>query len=359
MIQIIVKDSNWAFENKNSYIRMLYSNNMKLIITKRQWRNYYQVNKILLFLITLVILLALFPREGKFKYEFQRGKPWQHDDLIAPFDFAILKPQSELKKQRIIALSEAYLFFRVDKEKVEYAKSDFLARLDREGQGKITPLQKEQITKSGFALLDSIYKIGVIEMIPELENKSPDFTIAVVEDNIARILPVNSLLTISKANTYILLNLPVFQGVETKFILPLLQANITHNVLFDENLTNVQRDQTLANISTTRGMVQKGERIIAKGELVNEAKFQQLESLRLEFESKSGSGFNFKMILLGRLILISMALMVFGLFMYTFRHDIYIENRNIVLLLSLVTIMVSFTTVVMNMNVSYIMAVPI
>ena len=332
---------------------------MKLIISKRQWRNYYQINKILLFLITLVILLALFPREGKFKYEFQRGKPWQHDDMIAPFDFAILKPQSELKKERVNALSEAYLFFRLDNEKIEYAKSDFLARLDREDVGKITNQQKELIVKSVFAILDSIFNRGIIEMIPELEKESTDFSIAVVVNNVANIVPVNSLFTISSANTYILLHLPVFPGVEGKLILPLLQANIMHNVLFDANLTNAQRDQSLARISTTRGMVQKGERIIAKGELVNEAKFQQLESLRIEFESKSGSGYNFKMILLGRLILISMALLVFGLFMYTFRHDIYIENRNIVLLLLLVTIMVSFTTIVMNISVSYIMAVPI
>jgi len=332
---------------------------MKLIITKRQWRNYYQINKILLFLITLVILLALFPREGKFKYEFQRGKPWQHDDLIAPFDFAILKQQSELKKERTVALSEAYLFFRVYNEKLEYAKSDFLARLDRTAPKEMPVQQKELIIKAGFALLDSIYRKGIIEMIPELEKKSPDFKIAVLESNVAKIVPVNSLFTISKANEYILLNLPSFQGVDTKFILPLLQANIVHNVIFDDDITLAQREQALTNISTTRGMVQKGERIIAKGELVNESKFQQLESLRLEFESKSGSGYNFRMILLGRLILISMALLVFGLFVFTFRHDIYSENRNIVLLLFLITIMVSFTTFVMNISVSYIMAVPI
>ena len=95
---------------------------MKFIITKKLWRNYYQINKILLFLITLVILLALFPREGKFKYEFQRGRPWQHDDLIAPFDFAILKQKSELQKERRTALAEAYLFFRVDEDKIAKSK---------------------------------------------------------------------------------------------------------------------------------------------------------------------------------------------------------------------------------------------
>jgi hypothetical protein len=332
---------------------------MKIKISKKQWQNFYQINKIFLFLITLIVLLALFPREGKFKYEFQRGKPWEHDELIAPFDFAILKQQSELNRERKTALNEAYLFFRADTNKVEYAKSDFLARLDRVSQNGMTTQQKELIIKTAFALLDSIYSKGIIEMIPELEKKTPDFKIAVLQDNVARIVPANSLLTISKANEYILVQLAVAQGFDGKSILPLLQATIMRNVLFDEDLTMLQRTQSLANISTTRGMVQKGERIIAKGELVNESKFQLLESLRLEFESKSGSGYNFKMILLGRLILISMALLVFGMFLYTFRHDIYTENRNIVLLLLLITLMVSSTTLVMNMGVSYIMAVPI
>jgi hypothetical protein len=309
--------------------------------------------------MTLVILLALFPREGKFKYEFQRGRPWQHEDLIAPFDFAILKQQSELQLERKSALAEAYLFFRFDTEKIEYAKSDFLARLDRVVVNQPTALQKELIIKTAFALLDSLYSKGIIEMIPELEKKSPDFKIAVLQQNVARIVPVNSLFAIKKANDYILMNLATAQGIDGKFVLPLLQASIMHNVLFDQDLTRVQREQSLASISNTRGMVQKGERIIAKGELVNESKFQQLESLRLEFETRSGSGYNFNMILLGRIILISMALLVFGLFMYTFRFDIFIENRNIVLLLMLITIMVSFTTFIMNMKVSYIMAIPI
>lgn len=338
---------------------MLYSDIMNFKISKKQWRNYYQVNKIILFLLALVVLLALFPREGKFKYEFQRGKPWQHDDLIAPFDFAILKPQSELQSERKKALSESYLFFRVDNNKVEYAKSEFLARLDREAPKQMSTQEKELLIKTAFSLLDTVYKLGVIEMTPDLEKKSTDYKIAVVENNLAKIVPVNSLLSISKANEFILLHLPGYPGINTKLILPVLQSTLMHNVIFDEDLTLKQREQSLADISITRGMVQKGERIIAKGDLVNETKFQQLESLRLEFETKSGSGYNFKMIFVGRLILISMALLVFGLFLYTFRHDIYSENKNIVLLLLLVTIMVTFTTFIMNIKVSYIMAVPI
>lgn len=337
---------------------------MKFTFTKEQWSNYYQINKLVLFLITLIILLALFPREGKFKYEFQRGKPWQHDDLIAPFDFAVLKPTAELQKERKTALNEAYLFFRVDMQKVDYVKGDFLSQLEKANstdgnKDTINPMMKEMMIRAGFAILDSIYSRGIVELIPEIEGQSPDFQIAILRGNMAEIIPVGSLFTVGKANDYILQNLAMKQGVKAKFLLPLLQAAIDYNIVFDRELSRIQRDQTLSNISLTRGMLQKGERIIAKGELVNEAKYQQLESIRRQFESKSGLAYNYRMIMLGRIILISMALMVFALFMFTFRRDIYSVNSNIVLLLMLITIMVSVTTLVMNLNVSYIMAVPI
>lgn len=336
---------------------MLYSIPMKFTLTKRQWRNYYNVNRILLFIITLILLLALFPREGKFKYEFQKGKPWQHDDLIAPFDFAILKPQSELKKERSRALIDSYLFFRFNSEKLEYAKSDFLARLDRTTQ--FTYGEKEMIINTVFTILDSVYNRGIIEMVPAIEKKSKDFKVAVVRENVAKVTALGNLFTISRANEFVLTNLAARQNIDGKALLPIVQGTLTLNILFDEDLTRVQKEQSLANISLTRGMVQKGERIIAKGDLVTDSKFQQLESIRHEYESQSGEGYNFRIILLGRLILISMALLVFGLFLYTFRHDIYIINSNIVLLLLLITLMVTTTTLVMKINVNYIMAVPI
>ena len=62
----------------------------------------------------LVILVSLFPREGKFKYEFQKGSPWLHEDLIAPFDFAVLKPSGELTEERNQALRDLNPYFRFD-----------------------------------------------------------------------------------------------------------------------------------------------------------------------------------------------------------------------------------------------------
>ncbi|MBK7214148.1 MAG: phosphohydrolase, partial [Bacteroidales bacterium] len=141
--------------------------------------------------------------------------------------------------------------------------------------------------------------------------------------------------------------------------MPLLQQSLEHNIFYDDDFTVNQRDQALRSISTTRGMMQKGEKIIAKGELVTDSKYQVLVSFRNEYEQKIGVTSNYPMVLLGRIILVAIALMVFALFMITFRHDIFNENRNIVLLLMLISLMVISTTLVINNNVIYLNAVPL
>lgn len=335
---------------------------MKLNISKKQWRNYYQINKIILFLITLVILLSLFPREGRFKFEFQKGKPWQHDDFIATNDVPVRKSKAELEKERKNVLNDSYSYFRLDTEKKEFAKSDFLARLDKkvlsDSIAKRT-LLKDKLVTIAFSILDSIYNTGIIDIPAQLEEKSNDYQIAIIDGNTAKVNAIKTFLTIHSANDLLISLLASHSQTDAFILLPLLQQSLSYNIAFDENFTKTQQEQALNRVSVTRGMIQKGERVIAKGELVTDEKFQQLESIKAEFESKSVYSFNYKLIILGRIILIAMALMVFGLFLYTFRHDIYIANKNIVLMLLLITLMVSFTTLVMKINVNYLMAVPI
>lgn len=338
---------------------------MKFSFSKKQWHNYYQINKIILFLIALVILLSLFPKEGRFKYEFQKGKPWQHDDFIASSDVAIRKSKDELDKERSRVIGEMNAYFRFDEEKSEYVKSDFLARLDKKqkpdslGNFKSNKIVADKLIQTAFSIIDSVYRIGIIELSESFQGKGNDFQIAVIHGNNADIVPIGKFLTIHSANDLIIKLLASHSAQEANFLLPLLQQAISYNVTYDDLFTKIQQNQALEGISLTRGMIQRGEKVIAKGELVTDAKFKQLESIKTEFESKSVYSYNYRLIIIGRIILIAMALMVFGLFLYTFRHDIYIVNKNIVLMLLLITMMVSFTTLVINFNVNYLMAVPI
>jgi len=328
------------------------------------WKHYYNINKVIYFVIVLIILVSLFPREGKFKYELQRGKPWQHEDLIATSDFAIQKTQSELQKEQAEVLKESYSYFRFDSTLSKSAIDQFNIRLTSEWkkhkQDNPAFNEKEEFYRAiGVSILDSVFSKGIIEMSPATENLAPGARVALLKDNLAEIRDITDFFTIRSANEYILNRIGASRTISQALLLPLVQQSIVHNVFFDEEMTNNQKEQALRNISTTRGMLQKGEKIIAKGELLTDAKYQVLLSYRNDYEKRIRFTSNYSLILLGRGILVAIALLVFALFMITFRHDIFNENRNLVLLLMLITIMVTSTTMVINHNVSYLNAIPL
>jgi cyclic-di-AMP phosphodiesterase PgpH len=341
---------------------------VKTISMKRRflgyWKHYYNINKGIFFIIVLIILVSLFPREGKFKYELQRGKPWQHDDLIAPFDFAIKKTNEEIQLEQKDVLNEAYLFFRFDPEVARTAHDQFILQFEnnwKKQKGESTELnsQKQKTLETGLSILDSLFRRGIIELSPEMEKMAGYSRIAVIKDNVADIQELQYYFTIQTANDFVLNAAANVSGIDQPMLLNLLQQSIVHNIFYDEAFTSNQRDQLLRSISKTRGMMQRGERIISKGELVTDAKYQVLLSFRNEYEQRLGITSNYPMILIGRIILVAIALLVFALFMFTFRHEIFIENRNIVLLLMLITLMVSSTTLVINHNVTYLNAIPL
>lgn len=334
---------------------------MKLEINKQFWLNYYQYNKAVLFLIALILLILMFPRTGKFRYEFQKGKPWQHNDLIANADIPILKPESEILSERKTALQESFLYFAYDDEAGKLAEESFLHRFD-----SIAPSHLNRDFDNAGTLrqmaktwLDSLYIKGIIENSEELKGKNEDFAIALMHHNEARVVRLGEVFTINTANEWLLNRLSTLDHNTSSLLLPMLQESLAFNLFYDQTFSETQKKQAVERISLTRGMIKKGEKVIGRGEVVTEEKYLQLQSIKQDYESQSLLPDNYRMIVLGRVILISMALLVFALFMNTFRHDIFIQNRNTVLLLSLIVMMISFTTLLMNQKPEYLMIAPI
>jgi cyclic-di-AMP phosphodiesterase PgpH len=326
--------------------------------------HYYTVNKIILFMTVLVILVSLFPREGKFKYEFQKGSPWLHEDLIAPFDFAVLKPSGDLTEERNQALRDLNPYFRFDPA-IAATQLKILNTLFDSAWAKSPDYRNSSLVLRKkfhditFNLFDSVFTRGIVELIPEIENKPPSFKVAVVRGNEARTVELKSLFTISSADKFVRNRLMELSGIDPGFIIPLLENVIAQNVYYDVETTRSERDEALSNISLTRGMVQKGERIISRGELVSSDKFQMIESLRHDYEFRLGISSKYNLILLGQIILIAISLLVFVLFMIAFRHDIFNETKNSVLILLLITIMVFVTSIIIKYDVSYLYIVPL
>ena len=68
----------------------------------------------MILLASCFLIVYLFPKGGTFKYEFQKGKPWQHKTLYAPFDFSIIKTDSELEAEKKGVIQNESKYYRAN-----------------------------------------------------------------------------------------------------------------------------------------------------------------------------------------------------------------------------------------------------
>ena len=124
-------------------------------ITEKSSNNKDLFLKIALFAATVILLVLVLPKEGKFRYEFTKGKPWLHDDLYAPFDFAIIKYENELKAEQEDVLSRLKPFFTLDTAVYLNQKLQFEDEFDT----SIPDEEAEKIQTVGAAI-DYIVKVA-------------------------------------------------------------------------------------------------------------------------------------------------------------------------------------------------------
>jgi len=333
-----------------------------LKVTWTYLRNHYaEVYRVLLFALAAALLILMFPKEATFKYEFRKGKYWMHEDLVAPFDFAILKTEQELKTEKDTLLSVHKPFFTFDAGIADVKKKEFISRY--EALKSTVYSGDETKWKIDFRIclnvLDSLFKAGIIESVTAIENKSPDFGIMVLKDNIAYEKELGLLFTIASADQFIRNKLS--QGTLTDYqtSVRLLEESLAQNLRYDAVTTEKDRKNILGSVSLTKGMLETGQSIIAKGELITADKYQVLESLKKEYELQLGSNTRYYAVVIGQLLLLASAMIVLFLFLNSFRRDILINNKKIVFILLVVLLMVLVTSLVVHNFVNLIYLVPL
>jgi cyclic-di-AMP phosphodiesterase PgpH len=317
--------------------------------------NYNLLEKVTLFVIVIWLLILVFPREGKYKYEYQRGKPWQHEDLIAQVDFAILKPAEEFKQEQQKALEVLRPHFSrmtsVADNQINHALNYFNTTLDAQYKDSDEPKgEREKSVNVILSTLDTLFSHGIISLTSEIEDKPGDYLIWVINGNTAAQVPLSSLFTIQSAEKFIRKRVDLAEIVHKDIAYNTLVNALKQNIIYDNQATEKARQNILGEITNTKGMVQRGERIISKGELVNAENFQILESLRTDYENRLGSTFKYFNILIGQGLLISLTMIAFILFMISFRKDLFAENKKLVLMLLLILIMVTVASITIRNN---------
>ena len=328
---------------------------MKNILSK--FRDSNEPNfRLFLFVLTLVFILFLFPRQTKFKYEFTKGKPWLHESIIAPFDFSILKSNNELSKEREIVASQHLPIYNYSETIFEIKAEDFTNDFETKWvskYGKLASSQKNMLVNFGYNYLKDIYSKGIIQL-----NNSSDFQdfsqVLLKSESLAQRRDISDFYTVNSAANKI----QQLSGTEYKFLVPLLIAAVEQNILFDKLATDELLSSELSNISTTKGLVVSGQVIINKGELVDAQKYQVLLSLKQKYEGAVWEKSSYLLVLFGQFILVGISLLMLWLFLRQYRNRILENTTKMSLILSLVVIMVLMSSIVLSLAVDWIYCIP-
>lgn len=301
-----------------------------------------EIYKGILFCIAVATIVYIFPKQGKFKYEFQnlKGKPWLHEDLIAPFDFAIKKSNDEIQNEKSDILKNAKPYFKFDNTIVSEKKSQLQLELESKWESNKNKAQKDKMLSFALKTLDSIYSKGIIEPNTITDAKPSDFSIYVIDNNVAEEHELKDFYSINSAYDYVQEKLKNNSSIDSKFLLPLLENCIAHTIFYDKATSDKILKQSIDDISPSRDIILKEQSIISKGEIISAEKIQILESLKSEYEGQEGSSTDYLFILLGQVLIVSSCLCVLIAFLGFFRKEIFLDNAKITFILILIILQV-------------------
>ena len=319
-------------------------------------RNQSNIYKLFLFGLTIVLVIYMLPKGGQFKYQFQKGKPWQYENLYAPFNFTLKKDKDALDQEREQIRRNAVPYFDVDIDVPLEALKDFSALLDLSYQDSLWNTPKNRAKERGLNLVNQIYKTGVLNASGD--DYLPEQRVYLKTDNQVRETVYSRLIEREELNGLVdkaTQNMTEMSGVFRRIINTVVQDNITYNSV----LTNVSIEQALNEINPNNGMVEKGARIIAKGEVVEGDKFQRLTSLKDQFQSQVWSQSNYYWLVFGYALLVSLVFMMLFLFLRKYRSEIFENNTKVSFIFINILLMVFVTTIVVKYDASFVYLIPL
>nr|WP_051130013.1 HDIG domain-containing metalloprotein [Pedobacter arcticus] len=303
------------------------------------YRKYTSVIKYVLMALCVVIITAVLPKHAKFKYEFEKGNVWLHEDLVSPFNFPIRKTTDEIKKDKESILKSILPVYELN-EKV-FDDQSLQYQTDFEAKWRNTGLKDDALKAKnfdvGFKVLESVYKQGVIGLNKRYQRDGEQYIISLLRGGVETQVSTTTLLTQTTAVAKVADELVNDKNIQSDLLLAVLKDRITPNIIYNESFTEKIEKQALENLSSTRGMVQKGELIVSKESTVSEEIYQKLESLRLTYEESITTPSDRKLTLFGQFILVGMVICLLMVFLNLFRKDIFNDNRQISLILMVVT----------------------
>ena len=330
--------------------------------TNRLKINMGKIYRLLLFIFSCAVIIYFFPKSGKFKYSFENGRPWQSDNLYAPFDFAIQKTNKELDEETAKIRLSTNVFFNKDTLVLNKSLNLLYDKINNPSSDSVinnlSRRELRSIRDAGVNIISNIYSRGLLDK--NYDYKSNQIVSLLIDNKQLTsgffsdfYIPEELLTSIN--NQVISLNVQEYKPQIVSILFDLLESDVSLNIDLTKNSIN----EALANLSPNRGIIEKETLIISKGEIVEGEKLKILESLRNEYETNSTNKLDYYLVISSYSLLVILSLLMIILFIRKFRKKIYLSLNQLSLIFFNITLLVLITNFVINIDSAYVFVIPI
>lgn len=285
--------------------------------------------------IVVVLLLVYFlPRETKFGYEYEQGRPWRYNSLIATFDFPVYKTPDEVKAERDSALSQFQPFYTEDVQIAQRQITAFETAWRAGRFGDVPARCLNHVDK----MLRGVYDAGIVpsaDLSQMAKERTPG--VRVVEGTEAVTRLITELYSTRSAYEYIVyadtVNFP-------RELLARCNINeyLSPNLSIDSAKTSAVLEDLLAAVSPASGMVQSGQRIIDRGEIISAEQYKILQSFERETVRRNDPSKGMWQVVTGQVMFVLCVIVAFVFYLRLFRREYLRSPHSILLLSSLIAI---------------------
>lgn len=307
----------------------------------------------LIFIVTVTIIVYFLPKEGKFNYQFDINTPWKYGLLQASFDFPIYKNEKQVQAEEDSIMASYQPYYDLDKS----IEKNALNKLRTDYEQTL----KRQIGSSYFRYIErtlkDIYAKGVMSgnEMKQLEEDSTHY-ILLVEQNVATSRAVNQFISTKSAYEYLL-------SADTAYNKQLLQqCNLNNyiqpNIIYDETKSESALRDLLSKISWASGYVLNGQKIIDRGEIIDEQTYNILTSLEREWKKRGDTIQEKQLTVVGQVLFVSLFIICFMAYLELFRKDFYGRKGNLSLLFILIIFFPVLSSIIVEQNLTSIYIIP-
>ena len=324
---------------------------MRIRQEEHYWRNL--ATRLAFVIITVALIVWFMPRNEKQQFRYDVGKPWMYGSFIAKFDFPIYKTDETIKAEQDSAMELFQPYYnynaKIEAQEIAKFKNDFKNGFDNLPAGYLSII---------IDRLHRLYQAGIINT-PEYNNIAKDSTnmVRVVNGKRAESHQINCIY--STMSAYEMIFNDEILGKERHVLQRMNLTNyITANLIYDKSRSETEQNDLMSSIPIASGMVMSGQKIIDRGEIIDDYTYRVLNSLDRELQRRDANKTTITNTVIGQLLYVTILVSLFTVFLTLFRKDYFDNSRSILMLYSMITLFPIVVSEMMKHNFFSIYIIP-